>query len=177
MALTPDTDPAEVMAVAHFLARGRTCWGALEREDFIGAACLAFYAQRVKVAVTGRDFHRYMIRCMATAIREQTRQEARAHGYGRPTLEPPIVQGFASHTRQHAGGGSASSSEQARHRRLAAQREYNKTYYYRHVGLQVCEVCGVQVERGHGARRCDAHSSAKNRYWRRWRANQKTEVA
>jgi hypothetical protein len=158
--LTPDAPPEAVLAMAHILARTRTTWGAIETEDFVGAACLAFYTKRDYVTATARNFHNLMVAVMDTAMREQARKEAKEKGLDLPTLGLPIVQDLASHARKFAGGHSASPlTEFARHRRRVAQREYNRTYYYRHVGLQHCVTCGVMVNRGgHGARFCRLHA-------------------
>jgi len=147
--------------MAGILARTRSAWGALETDDFVGSACLTFYQQRDHVAAIARDFHNLMVRVMVSAMRQQTRKELRQYGKDDSQLKAashprPCVRA----SRVSAGGPSASShSELARHRRLAAQRENNRTYYYRHVGLQSCEVCGTLVQRGHGAKRCEAHTS------------------
>lgn len=154
--LTVHAPPEAVLATAHILARTRTSWGALEADDFVGAACLAFYAKRDYVHARARDFHNLMVRIMANAMRDETRREVRQSGVDVLRLGSLPVQGFASKTGRKAGGGSA-SSEIAQHRRRAARSEHNRTYYYRHVGLQACEVCGDMVNRGHGAKRCEVH--------------------
>jgi len=161
--LTEDAPPEAVLEVARILARTRNPWGALERDDHVGAACLAFYMHRSRVAATARNFHNLMVRYMVNAMRDQTRKEFRQHGY--PRRDPLVVQDRAPHSVvSFAGRGSASPiTERARHRRLATRREHNRTYYYRHVGLQACEICGVMVNRGHGARRCDLHMTKEAR--------------
>ena len=178
--LTLDAPPTAVLAMARILARTRGTWGSLETADFVGAACLAFYEKRAVVATRARDFHALMVRYMESAMRDQTRKEATAQGYDRPRVgSRDSVQGFASANTDRtgkapAGGASASPlTESAKHRRLVAQREHNRTYYYRTVGLQACTVCGVHVERGHGATRCQAHMTALARSQRQVRARRK----
>lgn len=176
MRLTVDAPPETVLAVARIIARDRQPWGALESDDFVSAACLCFYRTRDRVQQRARDFHNFMVRSMATAMREQTRGEARQYGYDRPQRTPLVVQGLASKTRVVAGGGSASPlTETARYRRRAARSEHNKTYYYRTVGLQACEVCGEHALRGHGARRCTAHAITNAEYCRLWRERRKAQ--
>lgn len=181
--LTEQASPESVLAVARILARTRAAWGSLEFDDYVGAACLAFYMRRSNVAATARNFHNLMVRCMTNAMRDQLRKECREYGLDRPRRDPLVVQDRAPQpSEQFAGRGSASPiTEHARHRRLAARREHNRTYYYRHVSLQACEICGTIVNRGHGARRCDAHmtetakQSRRNRERRMARLQQLTQ--
>lgn len=154
MRLSPDAAPETVLRVARALARRYDEWGALERADYIGAACLGFYEARDRWRGPGR-FDRYALRYMALAIRAVRRREARQHpgwrGRPRPASPAPVAAGP----------------------RPVRQRENDRTYYYRHTGLQVCDGCGAQVGRGHGARRCDACATPKQCRDRAFRARRR----
>src|SRR5256885_8079219 len=172
--VTPEAPGATVLRLAKHAARNFDDWGALERGDYVGVACLAFYEAAARWTGEG-SFGGYALRCMDGAVRELRRAEVRQQTGWLRRARPSSKDVRALSRRVGEGGNSASL--EAHTRRRASRREHNRTYYYRHVGLQACQGCGALVERGHGARRCDACVSPHVRYMRLWRVRKRESEA
>ena len=133
MRLTDDSPTVDVLKMARTLAaRYRPC-GALERGDYVGAACLAFYARTD--GSRGPNFHAYMLRRMDGAILDLLRRESR-HQLGTLRSARPSVQGFASPKPGPPTTGESASPHKTplvrRHRRRAGRQAHNQMYYFQH---------------------------------------------
>jgi hypothetical protein len=171
--LSPDAPPASVLRLARYLVRNVADYGALEVGDYVSIAVLRFYEVRDRWAGVG-CFGSYVIRCMDGAIRDARRREARQHADYLPPKAGPSSKGsrapVGSRTPEsNTGGISASPTLDASTRRRISRQDHNRTYYYRTFGRQHCEGCGVLVERGHGARRCEACATPSQRKQRQYR--------
>ncbi len=159
--LTPDASPETVLGWARIFARRFEPFGALERDDLVSIGCLRFYLALERWRDHIGDFGAWAATYMRGGMGEALRREA--HGKGDAQPRP-------------------------RRSRAAQRRAHNQDYYVRHgqtarpwrqahAGLQMCDICGEPVGLGHGARRCDAHTSRWALHQRQARERRRAAVA
>jgi len=128
--VTPDAEPTTVLRLAKYVTKLHRPFGALEHDDYVSIACLAFYDVAARWRGHG-NFGAYVLRCMDGAVREAKRREARHL----EDFQPPrrqAVPGVQGCSRSASNRSASPRSITQQHKRQASRRVHNQTYYFRH---------------------------------------------